>query len=512
MIDSRGLKKNQLKGPLIKKPPLIKPKKKSFASDVLKLMGGTAFAQVLGIIALPILTRLFAPEAFGILGTYGAVVGIIGIIACLRYELTLVLPRKDVYAANLFWVCFSFVLLWTGLASVAVFFFGPAFAEAINAPDFAPFLWLLPLGIFLKGAYNILSYWNTRRAEFGRLAVAQISNSMGTTGSKLGAGFLGFLSGGALIIGSLMGTVLASLVLFFRVFRSDSQRLLKMISPKICIGMIKRYQNIAIFNTPASFLHTFSHGLPLILLASFFGPAIVGFYSLGNKVLHIPGNLIGKSVRKVFYQRAADDWNRTGSVSSIVSETIVRLHFFGFGVMTVCFLVAVPVTELAFGAQWRTAGEYMQWTAVMVGFDLICSPISGVTTILRREKVNLYFGVVFFIGKIGALLVGGMIFNDPYITIAILSVVSSLSYCAYIAWVLHVSRVSYLSLFRRIRNVGGLSVTMVVLALLLSNIYEDQMLGLAIVLVAMYLLVVGWLSKDYWYNGKTRIGFANYDG
>jgi len=48
-------------------PPKKTPRKQSsFAADVAKLASGTLFAQILGILVTPVLSRLFAPEAFGL--------------------------------------------------------------------------------------------------------------------------------------------------------------------------------------------------------------------------------------------------------------------------------------------------------------------------------------------------------------------------------------------------------------------------------------------------------------
>ena len=73
----------------------------SFASDVLKLAGGTAFAQALAILASPLITRLYGPEAFGLAALFTSIVGIVGVVACLRYELAIMLPKRDEEAANL---------------------------------------------------------------------------------------------------------------------------------------------------------------------------------------------------------------------------------------------------------------------------------------------------------------------------------------------------------------------------------------------------------------------------
>lgn len=47
--------------------PISTEKKSSFAGDVLKLVSGTTIAQAIGVLATPLLTRLYAPEAFGTL-------------------------------------------------------------------------------------------------------------------------------------------------------------------------------------------------------------------------------------------------------------------------------------------------------------------------------------------------------------------------------------------------------------------------------------------------------------
>ena len=73
----------------------------SFVGDVLKLVSGTAFAQVLSIIAAPFLTRLYGPEAFGLSAIFVGISAIVSAIACLRYELSIMLPETDKEAANL---------------------------------------------------------------------------------------------------------------------------------------------------------------------------------------------------------------------------------------------------------------------------------------------------------------------------------------------------------------------------------------------------------------------------
>ena len=74
--------------------------KSSYARNVITLMTGTGLAQAIPIAISPILTRLYGPDEFGVLGLYMAVVSIVVVLVTGRYELAILLPRQDRDAMN----------------------------------------------------------------------------------------------------------------------------------------------------------------------------------------------------------------------------------------------------------------------------------------------------------------------------------------------------------------------------------------------------------------------------
>ena len=86
----------------------------TFKADVLRLVSGTSLAQVISLLAAPILTRIYAPEAFGIAALFASITGILSVLACMRYELAIVLPDNDREAANLLAVCLVITFLIAG--------------------------------------------------------------------------------------------------------------------------------------------------------------------------------------------------------------------------------------------------------------------------------------------------------------------------------------------------------------------------------------------------------------
>ena len=73
----------------------------SFARNVGVLAGGIAAAQAIGIVALPLVTRLYAPPDFSVLAVYSSILGIAAGVACVRLDIAIPLSKSDGDAANL---------------------------------------------------------------------------------------------------------------------------------------------------------------------------------------------------------------------------------------------------------------------------------------------------------------------------------------------------------------------------------------------------------------------------
>ena len=88
---------------------------------VLTLITGTAVAQVVSFGMSIVLARIYTPRDMGLMAIYTSVAGILVAVAALRYDMTIMLPRKEPEAlsvARLGMVCIAVVSL---LATVAAF-------------------------------------------------------------------------------------------------------------------------------------------------------------------------------------------------------------------------------------------------------------------------------------------------------------------------------------------------------------------------------------------------------
>jgi O-antigen/teichoic acid export membrane protein len=400
----------------------------NFVTDVMKLVTGTVFAQVLAVIIAPILTRLFSPEHFGIAANFSSIVAILGVIACLRYELSIMLPKTNEQAANQFAISLLFSLLFSLATIPLIWFGGEEFLALINVPELQPYLWMLPIGIFAAGSFLALNYWNSRTRKYLRLSLARISQESVMAASKLGLGFAGFNNAGSLIIGNIAGPVIATLTLGLQIWRDDKTFLFKSIHWAEMREGIKRYEKFPKFSTSAALLNTVAQQIPVILLTAFFSTTVTGLYSMGYRIIRLPMVLVGSSIAQVFFQRAAAAKEEgPKELRKLVEEVFDRLVIFSLFPMLLISLVGQELFIIVFGAEWAEAGVYMQILAIWTFFVFISSPISQLMSLLEKQEVGIYFNVALLVTRFGSIAIGAY-FSDVRLGLWLFSITGSLLY------------------------------------------------------------------------------------
>jgi len=384
------------------------------------------------VLAAPIVARLFAPEAFGVAALFASIAGIIGVVACQRYELSIMLPKTDEEAANLLGLSLFFVLITTAISSLIIFFAGDVIVGLFKSSELKKYLWLIPLAVFVNGTFLALNYWNSRTKHFGRLSVARVVSSVVTQAGNLGAGFSGFVSGGVLIAARVLGQLVSTAVLSTQTWRGNHRLFNKNIRWKKIIAGLKRYKKFPIYNTWSALLNTTSQFLPILFLAYFFSPKIVGFFALGRQVLFLPASLIGQAIGQVFFQKASEARHQ-GQLGVVVEEVFRRLVSLGMFPFLVLMLLGKDLFLFVFGPQWSEAGVYAQILSPWIFFAFIYSPLTFLFIVLEAQKEALYIDVVLFSSRCIVLSIGGFVGN-PRIVVELFSFVGTIILFCMVFW------------------------------------------------------------------------------
>lgn len=382
--------------------------KSSFASDVLTLVSGTTFAQILTILATPVLTRLYSPNDFGLLTLFLSITGIFGVIICLRYEVSIMLPESEEEAANLLALSIVIALALSILTVPFVWFCRFPIQNILKAPQLGAYLWFVPFFLFISGIFLALNYWNTRTKHFKRLSGARIIKSVTTTGVELSAGAAGYAVGGSLIGANLVGQSMSTLILGGQIWKNDKFLFLNSINLKNIILMSKRYHKFPLLDSWSILLNTISWQLPILLLSYFFSPLIVGFYSLGFRLLQFPMSFIGNSISQVFFQRATEA-KSDGTLSSLVENIFRLLVIVGMFPILTLTIVGSDLFSIIFGEIWTEAGVYAQILSIWTFVWFISSPLSSLWVIFEKQELGLRITSINLVTRIVSLWIGGML-------------------------------------------------------------------------------------------------------
>lgn len=385
-------------------------KKENFASDVLTLAGGTTFAQILTILSVPILTRLYGPEDFGVWALYISITSIISVIACMRYEYSIMLPESDEDAVNLLGLCLLVVLFVSGLTLPVIWYFREFIVDMLNSPEIENYLWLVAPFVFVNGLFLALNNWNSRTKLFKRLSLAKVTSSISTVATQIGMGFAGKTSSGGLIAGSLVGQSVSTFILGAQIWRDDRSLMKESLGwGKIYEGL-KRYKKFPLIDTWSALMNSVSWQLPAFLLSAFFAPVIVGFYSLGFRLLQLPMSFIGASISQVFFQRASRALSE-GTLPYLVESVFRMLVIIGMFPILILTIVGSDVFVVVFGKAWAEAGVYAQILGIWAFVWFISNPLTTIYVIVEKQQFGFRYNLLNLTTRLLSLTIGGMLGN-----------------------------------------------------------------------------------------------------
>jgi O-antigen/teichoic acid export membrane protein len=401
--------------------------KNAFARSVSVLVGGTVGAQVLMVLASPLLTRLYTPEDFGLLAVYASILSLFTVIASLRYELAIPLPEKDSEAAHVAILSLLIVGFITVISALIIMIGGDYLAQLINAPNMANYLWLIPIGVLAIGCYQVFNYWAIRTKSFGSIAKTRISQSLVTLVMQLSAFKLGVL---ALILGQTGNQAVGVMTLARPALKSQNFKGWHWDDLK---KVAKRYKSFPIFSTWSGFLNTASMQLPPLLFAIFFSAGVAGLYALAHRVLAMPMTVVGSAVGNVFFANAAEAY-REDKLAPLFESVYAKLVSIIMPVMLVLLIDAPNLFAFVFGENWREAGELARWMAPWLAVVFIASPLSTMFTILEKQKQGMYFqGLVLFVRVIAIAI--GVHYESMILAIILFSLFSMVCWMGFLIWV-----------------------------------------------------------------------------
>ncbi|MEM7230911.1 MAG: oligosaccharide flippase family protein [Planctomycetota bacterium] len=372
----------------------------TFLRSALTLSSASAVGQALPFLVSPVLTRLFAPEHFGLAGVYLAMGGLFAVAASLRYELAIVLPEKEDVASSV--TALSILCALTFAVVVGGIFALDAYLPWASSTFPIWVVALVPPLVLSSSLVTILNQFLTRYESFGALARSRLINTFFGSGAKLGAGIAGFASAWALVGATVLAQAMT--VVYLLVTPRAKRLSFRGVSARSILLAARQYRNFPYFAMGSGFLVELSLRLPLVFLAFEYSSRTLGFFVFAQMILRLPMGVVARSIGQVLVSKAARA--ESGALSSLVGETFRLLVALGTLPILLLGVAGAPLFSFVFGSEWAEAGLYSQVLSLAILVEFVTAPLNQLFNVLERQKQAFRLNLVLFAIRVAALAVG----------------------------------------------------------------------------------------------------------
>ncbi|MCV2368256.1 oligosaccharide flippase family protein [Roseateles oligotrophus] len=392
------------------------------------LLTGSMAAQAISLLVSPVLTRIYAADEWGSYALYTSAIAVLALLSSARYDSAVITPRSDAIARAL--------VALVVLISLAVLPIGAALligwsqiAPGVLGEQFGrPWLWVLPLGVFLTAVQTGYTVYLLRNARYGDIAAARIAGSLISAALSVAFGWLHFG-----VWGLLLSSLAALFIVATMTWAMSGLPLWPRVSRRRLVVVAKRYINYPRVDLPSSLIGVLGSQLPTLLLGACFGSSFLGFYVLVDRVLLAPLNTVGGAIGSVFRVRATKLAATTGGFSQEYSSTFFLLLVPATGIFVPMMIFGEAIFMTIFGAQWSTAGQIAEALSPLYFIRLLASPLSSSLYVRNRMKIDLIGQLMFAASSLASMVIGWSL-GDPWVALRLIVVINSSIYAMYLAY------------------------------------------------------------------------------
>ncbi|MCQ4286219.1 oligosaccharide flippase family protein [Pseudomonas stutzeri] len=411
--------------------------------NILTVVTGTAGAQAITLAFMPVITRIYGPEAYGVLGTFLSVTMMLIPVAALTYPIAIVLPKRDGDARGLVRLALTIALTLALVVALSLYFFGGRLAAALEIQIIQPYLMLIPFVMFCGAALEICQQWLFRTQRFRVTASVAVGHSLLFNSMRTIAGLVQS-SALVLVCTTALQQALHAAMLGLAMLRTkpheDNHAGEAGQERPGMLELAHQHSDFPKFRAPVMLINAVSQHLPTLVLAAYFGPAAAGFFALCKQALTMPTNMIGKSVADVYYPRISRAIHDREPVAAMLLKATTALALVGLVPFSLVAVLGPWMFALVFGEQWHVAGEYARWLALAEYVIFVSRPCVVAVPALSLQGRFLLFEIFSTSLRVLSLFGGALLVGSALATVQAFAVACIVIYSSLIAIVLIAAR------------------------------------------------------------------------
>ncbi|WP_143194408.1 lipopolysaccharide biosynthesis protein [Micromonospora sp. CB01531] len=378
-------------------------------------------AQLLNLVAMMLVARLYPPSVFGRYATLAAVAALIGGVSALRLDVA----ATTAIAGD------ARVLLRTAMrlnaaagagASVA----GILWCAVLGNLDRVRFLEMLALGALTAtvGISGTLTYARVRDRKYGLVAWAKLLTAFAQGALQVG---LGSVSRTPAMLLAATAVGYGAAVLLLRSKRSTADGVAG------ARDVLRRHRGFMVASAPASLINGLTMNLPLFFAGAFVGSAAAADLAVALRVGALPSALFGQALMPVLYGEIAHQLRHAPArARATYDRALLGLLLAGGVLLTGLSFAVYLAAPKVFGPQWSGASSMLALLTPFLISQFAVAPLSQTLSGVGRNRQQLMWDLARFSVTVAAflpVLSGWLSWQEG---IALFSIAMVVSYAAHV--------------------------------------------------------------------------------
>lgn len=406
--------------------------KSNFKRNIIQIALGSITSQFIVLITIPLLSRLYSPEAFGILALFIALYTVFSGLFTLKYDLSIIIPLDHSAAVSLTFLTLVISLIFS---LILVFIFSLSFVIFYKPEQYIYFL--LPTATFLCAFYTVGQQWCARNSNYQRFTKSQIINALLNVTTSLFIITIFDQSNNGMVIAFIIGLAASSFYLFnpyLTLYLEDFRKSINISSLK---NTALEYKRFPLFVLPSSLIVNLGISSQPLILQSMFSLHEIGLYSIANRLLQVPSALLGNAIGEAFRAEFIRKIKLKTEISTFFHHTLYKILLISIPIFISLFIISPTLFSLLLGEAYIKSGKLAQYLSLGVFAHFIAQPFLYVFIATGHERLGLIMNttasilplVGLFVGSLAGSIEQALLLSSLATFLSSIFIVFSVNYC-----------------------------------------------------------------------------------
>lgn len=349
------------------------------------LVAGNLLPQLIALISIPFLARIYSPENFGYMAVYLSIVSLSTVVASGRLEVLVDSTKTSEGVRALLGACAVLCMCVVGFLSIVLGVFYVLSVQVFKLPGL--FLLMLPVVVIFGVICNFSLALCVREGGFKSVATQRGLHSLIETGLRFVFGLSGFLAAGQ-VIAHFFATAFSVKYLLGKAnlfkYRLDFKNIdLSVYRSSLVLLASSVLETGVVFAVSTE-------------LVDSYGPAEAGYFFLAQRLCLTPVAILASALSEI-NRRQFGALVRSGETIN-VSALVLSMRFPICVAIFVCAcMLVVPDSLIVYllGDKWAAVGNLLGPLSLFVFFQIVVSPISVLILINRGFRLDLLINFIY---------------------------------------------------------------------------------------------------------------------